>query len=101
MDIATTAIASTPGFAVAVNLDSAEAQGVVITEALLAETDYIVEGGIIMSEGASYSKSRAKSAWQEMTLEERRAQDAAFLENLQCTPDLIAEQLSTLTMAEN
>ena len=36
-----------------------------------------------------------------MTLEERRAEDAAFLENLRCTPDLIAEQLSTLATAEN
>lgn len=27
----------------------------------------------------------------EMTLEERRAQDAAFLANLHCSPDLLAE----------
>ena len=97
LDIATTAIASTPGYAVAVNLDSAEAQGVVITEGLLAEADYIVQGG----EGEGMIEIPGEIGLREMTLEERRAEDAAFLENLQCTPDLIAEQLSTVTAAEN
>ena len=98
LDIATTAIASTPGFAVAVNLDSAAAQGVVITEALLAEADYIIEGGV---GGGASIEIPGEIGLAEMTLEERRAQDAAFLENLHCSPALIAEQLSTLTMAEN
>ena len=98
LDIATTAIASTPGFAVAVNLDSAADQGVVITEALLAEADYVIEGGV--GAGASI-EIPGEIGLTEMTLEERRAQDAAFLANLHCSPDLIAEQLSTLTMAGN
>ena len=96
LDIATTAIASTPSFAVAVNLDSAEAQGVVITEALLAEADYIVEGG--MGAGAGI-EIPGEIGLTEMTIEERRAEDAAFLENLRCTPDLIAEQLTALAAA--
>ena len=96
LDIATTAIASTPSFAVAVNLDSAEAQGVEITEALLAEADYIVQGGV--GEGAMI-EIPGEIGLTEMTLEERRAEDAAFLENLRCTPDMIAEQLSTLGSA--
>ncbi len=100
LDIATTAIASRPGFAVAVNNDSAEAQGVVITEALLAEADYIVQDGAIMSEGALF-EIPGEIGLSEMTLEERRVEDAAFLENLHCSPDMIAEQLSTLTNAEN
>ena len=100
LDIATTAIASTPSFAVAVNLDSAEEQGVVITEALLAEADYIVQDGIIMSEGGLF-EIPGEVGLPEMTLEERRAEDAAFLANLHCTPDMIAEQLSTLTAAED
>lgn len=95
LDIATTAIASTPAFAVAVNLDAAEAQGVEITEALLAEADYIVLDGVIMSEGAMIERL-GEVRLAEMTLAERRAEDAAFLENLRCTPDMIAEQLSTL-----
>lgn len=91
LDIATTAVASTPSFAVAVNLDSAEAQGVMLTEALLAEADYIVQGGV--GEGAMI-EIPGEVRLAEMTLEERRAEDAAFLENLHCTPDMIAEQLS-------
>ena len=96
LDIATTAIASTPGFAVAVNLDSAEAQGVEFTEALLAEADYIVQGG---AADGTMLEIPGEVALAEMTLEERRAEDAAFLENLRCTPDMIAEQLSTLGSA--
>lgn len=96
LDIATTAIASTPGFAVAVNLDSAEAQDVVIAEALLAEADFILEGGVGAGAGIEIP---GEIGLAEMTLEERRAEDAAFLENLHCSPDLIAEQLSTLTAA--
>ena len=98
LDIATTAIASTPAFAVAVNLDSAEAQGVVITEGLLAEADYIIQGG--MGEGATI-EIPGEIGLAEMTLEERRAEDAAFLDNLHCSPDMIAEQLSTLTAARD
>ncbi|MCY3979086.1 MAG: ABC transporter substrate binding protein [Chloroflexi bacterium] len=96
LDIATTAIASTPSFAVAVNLDSAEAQGLEITEALLAEADYIVQGGA--AEGMTL-EIPGEIALAEMTLAERRAEDAAFLENLHCAPDMIAEQLSTLGSA--
>ena len=96
LDIATTAIASTPGFAVAVNLDSAEAQGVEITEALLAEADYIIQGG--MGAGAEI-EIPGEIGLRDITLEQRRAEDAAFLENLRCTPDLIAEQLSTVGSA--
>ena len=97
LDIATTAIASTPSFAVAVNLDSAEAQGVEITEALLAEANYIVQGGA--AEGMLL-EIPGEIGLAEMTLEERRAEDEAFLENLRCTPDMIAEQLSTLGSAD-
>ena len=95
LDIATTAIASTPSFAVAVNLDSAEAQGVEITEALLAAADYIVEGGV----GEGMLEIPGEIGLTDMTLEERRAEDAAFLENLRCSPEMIAEQLSTLGSA--
>lgn len=98
LDIATTAIASTPGFAVAINLDSAQAQGVDIAEGLLAEADYIIQAGTIMSEGALF-EIPGEVRLAEMTLAERRAEDAAFLENLHCTPDMIAEQLSTLAAA--
>lgn len=96
LDIATTAVAATPGFAIAINLDSAEAQGVVITDELLAEADFIIQGG--MGGGAGI-EIPGEVGLSEMTLEERRAEDAAFLENLRCTPDLIAEQLTALAAA--
>ncbi len=98
LNIATTGIASTPSFAVAVNLDSAELQGVVIAEGLLEVADYIVQGGVVA--GATI-EIPGEVGLAEMTLEERRAEDAAFLENLHCSPDMIAEQLSTLAEAEN
>ena len=97
LDIATTAVASTPGFAVAVNLDSAAAQGVVIADELLARADYIIEGG--MGAGATL-EIPGEIGLAEMTLAERRAEDAAFLANLHCSPELIAEQLSALSAAE-
>ncbi|MCY3867045.1 MAG: ABC transporter substrate binding protein [Chloroflexi bacterium] len=93
LDIATTAIASTPSFAVAVNLDSAEAQDLVISEALLAEADFILEGGV--GAGAMI-EIPGEIGLAEMTLEERRAEDAAFLANLHCSPEMIAEQLSAV-----
>ena len=96
LDIATTAVAATPGFAIAINLDSAEAQGVVIADELLAEADFIIQGG--MGGGAGI-EIPGEIGLQDMTLEERRAEDAAFLENLRCTPDLIAEQLTALAAA--
>ncbi len=91
LDIATTAVAATPGFAMAINLDSAEAQGVVIAEALLAEADYIIQGGLGAGAGIEIP---GEIGLRDMILAERRAEDAAFLENLRCTPELIAEQLS-------
>ncbi len=94
LDIATTAIASTPSFAVAVNLDSAETQDVAIAEALLAEADFILESGVGAGAGIEIP---GEIGLAEMTMEERRAEDAAFLENLHCSPEMIAEQLSTLT----
>ena len=94
LDIATTAIASTPGFAIAVNLDSAEAQGVVIADALLAEANFILEGGV--GAGAMIEVP-GEIGLEEMTLEERRAEDQAFLANLHCSPEMIAEQLSAVT----
>ncbi len=96
LDIAATGIASTPSFTVAVNLDSAEAQGVVLTEALLAEADYIVESG--MGEGARL-EIPGEVTLAEMTLEERMAEDAAFLQSLRCSPEMIAEQQAALDAA--
>lgn len=96
LDIATTAVASTPTFAVAVNLDSAKLQGIEFTDALLAEADYIIEGGAGAGAGIEIP---GEVSLAEMTLEERRAEDAAFLQSLHCTPEMIARQQAELDAA--
>ena len=98
LDIAATGIASTPSFAVAVNLDSADAQGVVLTDALMAEADYIIEGGV--GQGAAI-EIPGEISLSEMTLNERRAEDDAWLQSLRCTPEMIAEQQAQLDAQSN
>ena len=93
IDIATTSIAETPGFALAVNLDSAEAQDVVIADAVLAMADFIIKDGV--GQGAILEVP-GELALEAMTPEERRAYDAAWLEGLHCTPEMIAEQQAAL-----
>lgn len=90
IDIATTGISKQPGMAIAVNLDSAAAQGVEISEDLLAMADYVIEGG---------ESTEADPELPEMTLEDRMAEDSAFLENLMCTEEIIAEQQAELDAA--
>jgi putative ABC transport system substrate-binding protein len=87
IDIATTGISKQPGMAIAVNLDSAAAQGVEISEDLLAMADYVIEGG---------ESTEADPELPEMTLEDRMAEDSTFLENLMCTDEKIAEQQAEL-----
>lgn len=98
LDIAATGVASTPSFAVAVNLDSADAQGVVFTDALMAEVDYIIEGGV--GQGAAI-EIPGELSLSEMTLDERRAEDDAWLQSLHCTPEMIAEQQAQLDAQSN
>ncbi|MCY3781165.1 MAG: ABC transporter substrate binding protein [Chloroflexi bacterium] len=94
LDIATTGIAVTPSFKVAVNLDAADTQGVTISEALLAEADYVIEDDL--GAGAALESLGFNLSLPEMSLEERVADDRAFLENLRCTPEMIAEQRAAL-----
>lgn len=97
LDIATTSIAVTPSLKVAVNLDAAALQDVTISEALLAEADYVIEAG--QGTGADLESLGFNVSLPEMTLEERIAEDAAFLEGLRCTPEMIAEQQAALDAA--
>lgn len=97
LDIATTRIAVTPSFKVAVNLDVAESQDVMISEALLAAADYVVEGGQgagVDLEGLGFNVSLP-----EMSLEARIAEDSAYLADLKCTDEMIAEQRAALEAA--
>ncbi len=97
LDIARTSIAVTPSFKVAVNLDTAGSQGIIISEALLAEADYVIEDG--QGAGADLESLGFNLSLPEMTLEERIAEDAAFLDRLHCTPEMIAEQRAALEAA--
>lgn len=94
LDIATTGIAVTPSFTVAVNLDTAGAQGITISEALLAEADYIIEDG--QGAGADLESLGFNLSLPAISLEERMAEDKAFLDSLHCTPEMIAEQRAAL-----
>ncbi len=76
---------------IALNLDSAEAQGIEISESLRERAVFWIEGG------ETYGGVTPELP--EMTLEERMAEDAAFLDSLHCTPEMIAEQQAELDAA--
>ncbi len=94
LDISTTAISSRVDLGVAVNLDSAEDFGITVADAILDGAVMVIEDGelTVLSEAPSLP---------EMTLEERKADDAAFLAELECTPERIAEEEATLGTARD
>ena len=93
LDIATTSISKQGGMTIAINLDTAELAGIVISDDLMAMADYVIEGG---------ESTEADPNLPEMTLEDRMADDMAFLANLSCTDEIIAEQQAELdAMAED
>ena len=93
LDISTTGISSRINLGVAVNLDSAEEFGISVADDILDAAVMVIEGGElkVLSEPPSLP---------EMTLEERKAEDAAFLAELECTPERIAEEQAALDAAE-
>ena len=93
LDISTTGISSRVNLGVAVNLDSAEEFGITVADSIMDAAVMVIEGGElnVLSEPPSLP---------EMTLEERKAEDAAFLAELECTPERIAEEQAALDAAE-
>ena len=91
IDISEISINRTEDFGIAINLDSANAQGVEIPDELLAMADFVIEDGV-SSTGATRELPEVVTTLPEMSIEERRATDLAFLETLRCTPEIIAEQ---------
>lgn len=89
VDIGSIAISSVPSLTVAVNLDSAEEAGIELSEELLAMAEYVIENG-------ESTEDKTLPSLPEMTLEERMAEDAAFLAGLACTNEIIAEQQAAL-----
>jgi putative ABC transport system substrate-binding protein len=82
-DIATTGLSKQPGTRVAINLDSAAAQGVEIPQSLLDRADFVIENG---------ESSETEPSLPDVSLEELQEMDQAFVEGLFCSPERIAEQ---------
>lgn len=96
INIATTGINLQSGLTVAINLDTAGEQGVEISEELLAMGDFVVEDGQ-SSDGVTPEQPEVNAFLPEMTLEERKKMDAAFLAELYCSPERIANQATELS----
>ncbi len=95
IDISEISINQTRDFGIAVNLDSAKAQGIEVADEILAMAEFVIENGI-GSAGVTRELPEVVTALPEMPLEERRAADLAFLDSLRCTPEIIAEQRAEL-----
>lgn len=87
LDIATTSISKQPGMAIGINLDTAALQGIEISDALMDVADFVIEGG---------ESTEVDPELPEMTMEDREADDKAFLDALTCTPEIIEEQQAEL-----
>ena len=94
VDVRSLAINSTPSIGIAVNVDAAYDAGIDISEDLLAMADYVVEDG---RGDRRFDTPRLPA----MSLEERQAHDAAFLAELECTPERIAEEQAVLDAADS
>ena len=85
LDVATTSISRQQGTQLAVNLDAAASQGVNVPEALLETASIIIEDGEV------------STVEREMMSEEEMMSAAeAFLADLECTEEIIAEQQAEL-----
>ena len=98
IDIATIGIHESDDFGFAVNLDTADLQGVDISHALLEAAEYVVENGQT-AQGLTAQFPEAGITLADMPLDERRAADLEFLAGLECTPEMIAEQQAALDAA--
>ncbi len=99
VDIARLGIGTTGEFYIGVNLDSAEAQGVEISEAVMEESIAVIESGgrrKLAPELLAVIARRGRI----IPLEQRQADDQAWLASLHCTDEMIAEQQAALDAAE-
>lgn len=90
IDIAETGIAQQQGSRLAINLDAAALQGVEIPEALLEQADFVIENG---------ESTEADPVLADMELEERMADDMAYVDALFCTEEIIEQQQAELDAA--
>ena len=95
VDISQIRIYESEDFGWAVNLDTADLQGVEISQALLDGAEFVVENGVT-AQGVTPQYPEVDITLPEMPLEERRAADLAFLAGIECTPEMIAKQQAQL-----
>ena len=95
IDISRLSVNLKPGFTVAINLDAAAEAGVEISDELLAIADWTIKDGE-STEGVTPDLPEVGIELPEMSLEERRESDLAFLAELYCTDEMIAEQRAEL-----
>ena len=98
LDIAATAINIDSGNQLGVNLDAADLQAIEVSAELLRQADAVIRGGRV-TRATKLVLQRIARRGVILPLEERREDDLAFLESLQCTPEIIAEQRAALDAA--
>ena len=95
VDIADIAINQSRSFGVALNLDTAAAQEIDLSEELQDLANFIIKDGQ-RAPGRSADVDDRVLQLREMPLEERLQLDRAFLDGLRCTDEMIAEQQAAL-----
>ncbi|MEO1288245.1 MAG: ABC transporter substrate-binding protein [Chloroflexota bacterium] len=87
IDVANIALNNQTSFTTGVNLDSAMAQNVEIPMEIVTSANLVIENG---------ESTATTPALPEMTLEDRMEADMAFLDELYCSDERIAEEQATL-----
>ena len=99
VDIARLGIGTAGDLFVGVNLESAEAQGVEISEAVMNESIAVIESGGRRTLAPEVLAAIARRG-RIIPLEQRQADDQAWLASLHCTDEMIAEQQAQLDAAD-
>ena len=98
VDLARLGIGTAGELLVGVNLDSAEAQGVDISEAVMEEAVAVIESGGTTRLHPEVLAAIARRG-RIIPLEQRQADDKAWLDSLHCSDEMIAEQQAALDAA--
>ena len=94
IDLASTGIASTPSHYLALNLHSAELQGIEISQDLQDAARFVI--GAEQDPNEIFAEMFAMQGLPDLPLEERIAADREFFDSLHCTAEMIAEQQAAL-----
>ncbi len=98
LDIAKTAIHQQSSQGLGVNLDAAYVQGVEMSDEIMAQVDVVVEGGDLTQVSPVLQLVLAQQGII-VPMEDRIDDDRAFLAELECTPERIAEEQAALDAA--